>query len=95
MAIATTEMTVEHRANLHIVAIALLALLGRCSGVNSIIDYCEKVIESRKEDATYLLPPLNSDNDSQKTINLEVPHLMIDKVGIFLNTPDKPNGSLL
>jgi hypothetical protein len=83
VAITSTEMTLEHRANLHIVSVALLALLGRCTGITSIIDYCEKIIEARKEDATYLLPPLNS-SDSQKSINLEVPHLMIDKVRILI-----------
>lgn len=78
VSIATTEMSLEHRSNLHIIVIALLSLVGRVTGISSIIDYCEKVIESRKEEAAFLLPPLLS--DPQKNINLDVPHLMLDKV---------------
>lgn len=80
MSIATTEMSLEHRSNLHIITISLLALIGRVTGISSIIDYCEKVIEARKEEAAFLLPPLIS--DPQKNINLDLPHLMFDKIAL-------------
>lgn len=73
-------MSYAHRCNLHAIAISLLALLGRVTGVNSIMEYCEKIIESRMEEAAYLLPALQDPERNLEKFSLELPHLMIDKV---------------
>lgn len=59
---------------------ALLALLGRVTGVNNIMEYCEKIIESRQEEAMYLLPGLIDPERDIDSTSLNLPHLMIDKV---------------
>lgn len=74
-------MTYTHKCNLHAIAVALLALLGRVTGVNNIMEYCEKIIDSRQEEALYLLPGLmDPERDIIDSATLNLPHLMIDKV---------------
>lgn len=77
-------MTYTHKCNLHAIAVALLALLGRVTGVNNIMEYCEKIVESRKEDALYLLPGLIDPERDMDSTSLNLPHLMIDKVRKFV-----------
>lgn len=78
----TTEgLTSVHRCNLHSVAIALLTLSARVTGINNLLEYVEKIIDARKEEAGYFLPPLIvSDTDIVGSINL--PHLNIDKLAL-------------
>ncbi len=84
ISIANSELTYIHKCNLHAIAAALLALLARVTGVNNIMEYCEKIIESRQEEAAYLLPGLiDADNDSIDSSSLNLPHLMIDKVQYY------------
>lgn len=81
IAIANSELTYTHKCNLHAIAIALLALLARVTGVNNIMEYCEKIVESRKEDALFLLPGLiDPERNMVDSTSLNLPHLMIDKV---------------
>lgn len=87
ISIANSELTYSHKCNLHAIAVALLALLGRVSGVNNIMEYCEKIIESRQEEADYLLPGLiDPERDFIDSTSLNLPHLMIDKVHSILKT---------
>lgn len=76
-------MSYAHRCNLHAIAISLLALLGRVTGVNNIMEYCEKIIESRMEEAKHILPQLQDPERKVEKLPLELPHLMIDKVCIY------------
>ena len=73
------ELTIRHKINLHRIAIALLALLSRCVGVYS--EYCEQLIEKRRQDAPYLLPPLTDDESpTPHTFELEaLEDLMLDR----------------
>lgn len=81
IAIANSELTYVHKCNLHAISVALLALLARVTGVNNIMDYCEKIIESRQEEAKFLLPGLiDPETDIVDSSSLNLPHLMIDKV---------------
>lgn len=60
-----------------------MALLGRVTGVNNIMEYCEKIIEARQEEAEHLLPPLiDPERNIDKNL-LNLPHLMIDKVRLL------------
>lgn len=43
MATSTNDLTSVHKSNLHSIAISLLALLGRSTGVNNIMEYTKKV----------------------------------------------------
>lgn len=80
---STIELTSSHKANLHIVAVSLLALLGQCTGIRNIMEYTKKIIESRREESPYMLPPILEpiDVNSQK-LNFNYPHLMIDKLAL-------------
>jgi hypothetical protein len=65
------ELTVRHKCNLHRIVIALITLLSRCVGIFT--DYCEQIIEKRREHAPYLLPPLTDDNSpTLHAMNLEI-----------------------
>lgn len=83
LAVNETNLSNFHRCNLHIISIALLSLVCRVTGVNSLLEYCEKIITERVEEAKYLLPPLIQSNRDQENCNLSVPHLMIDKVSVY------------
>lgn len=80
-------MSYTHRCNLHIISIALLALVGRVTGIKSLIEYGEKIINARMEDASHLLPPLLDSTQNYEKNNLNVPHLMVDKVRIMSLAP--------
>lgn len=83
MAITEAELSPKHRCNLHSIAISLLILIGRCTGISTLVEYAEKVIQARMEEATYLLPPLlDNEKSAPSTLNTNLPHLMVDKLAI-------------
>jgi len=73
------DMTIRHKVNLHRIAISLVTLLSRCVGVYS--EYCEQLIDRRRRDAPYLLPPLTDDESpTLHSMELEVlDDLMLDR----------------
>ncbi|KRG04805.1 protein EFR3 homolog cmp44E isoform X3 [Drosophila mojavensis] len=72
-----------HRCNLHSIAIALLVLISRVSGINNLLEYAQKIIEARREEAIYYLPPLLEPKKVvTKNLNLALPHLSIDKLAL-------------
>ncbi|XP_017961163.1 protein EFR3 homolog cmp44E isoform X2 [Drosophila navojoa] len=72
-----------HRCNLHSIAIALLVLISRVSGINNLLEYAQKIIEARREEAIYYLPPLLEPKKVvTKNLNLALPHLAIDKLAL-------------
>lgn len=75
-------MSYVHKCNLHALAIALLALLGRVTGVNNIMTYCQKIIEARADEATHWLPELIDADLHYEKRSMALPHLLIDKVYI-------------
>ncbi|XP_058983521.1 protein EFR3 homolog cmp44E isoform X1 [Musca domestica] len=82
--VATTsdDLSNIHKCCLHIIAIALLTLTARVTGINNLLEYAQKIIEDRKQEATYLLPPLLDSKKSNKSYNLNLPHLAIDKMAL-------------
>lgn len=83
VAVAVNELTNIHKVNLNSIAISLLALLGRCTGVNTIMEYADKIIESRQDEAQYLLPPLiDPEIGTSQSLNSNIPTLLIDKLAL-------------
>jgi protein EFR3 len=78
-AIRSEELTVRHKCNLHRIVIALTVFLSRSVGVYT--DYCEQLIDKRRQEAPYLLPPLTEDNSpTLHAMNLEIPEdLLLDR----------------
>jgi protein EFR3 len=78
------DLSVRHKCNLHRIVIALFALLGRCVGIYS--DYCEEIIDKRRRDAPYLLPPLTDDTSpTLHSMNLEIAdELLINREAIVV-----------
>lgn len=78
-AINADGLTVRHKCNLHRIVIALFALLSRCVGVYT--DYCEQLIDRRRQEAPFMLPPLtNDDSPSLHSLSLDVnDDLMLDR----------------
>ncbi|XP_036230945.2 protein EFR3 homolog cmp44E isoform X2 [Bactrocera oleae] len=80
---ADLELEVVHKCNLHCIAIALLSLISRVTGVNNLLEYAQKIIDARKEEAPYFLPPLLDPKKTGTTkMNLNLPHLSIDKIAL-------------
>lgn len=73
-------MSYAHKCNLHSVATSLLALLGRVSGVNNIMNYCQKIVEARTDEAPHWLPELIIPDVPVDKQSMTLPHLLIDKV---------------
>lgn len=84
VAIRSEELTVRHKCNLHRIVSALVALLSRCVGVYS--DYCEKLIDRRRSDAPYLLPPLTDDSSpTLHAMKLEIPEdVLLDRQAVVV-----------
>ena len=83
LGISAQELSDTHRCNLHIISIALLALVCRAieaskmTGVNTLCEYKDKIIADRNVEAPHLLPPLL---ESSGKFTLNIPQVMIDKV---------------
>lgn len=83
LGISAQEFSDIHRCNLHIISIALLALVCRVTdnlysdkrGILS--DYKDKIITDRSAEAPHLLPPLL---ETAGKFTLNIPQVMIDKV---------------
>ncbi|XP_016986347.1 protein EFR3 homolog cmp44E isoform X1 [Drosophila rhopaloa] len=72
-----------HRCSLHAISIGLLVLISRVSGINNLLEYAQKIVEARREEATHYLPPLLEPKKmSGKILNLSLPHLAIDKLAL-------------
>lgn len=77
LGISAQDLSDTHRCNLHIISIALLSLVCRVTGVNSLSEYTEKIIADRNAEAPHLMPPL-LETSGKYTLN--IPQVMIDKV---------------
>ncbi|XP_017066118.1 protein EFR3 homolog cmp44E isoform X2 [Drosophila eugracilis] len=72
-----------HKCSLHAISIALLVLISRVSGINNLLEYAQKIVDARREEATHYLPPLLEPKKmSGKNFNLSLPHLAIDKLAL-------------
>ncbi|XP_067628751.1 protein EFR3 homolog cmp44E isoform X2 [Eurosta solidaginis] len=77
------ELEPLHKCNLHCIAIALLSLISRVTGVNNLLEYTQKIIDARKEEAPYFLPPLlDPKKTTSSKMNICLPHLTIDKMAL-------------
>ncbi|XP_016957470.1 protein EFR3 homolog cmp44E isoform X2 [Drosophila biarmipes] len=72
-----------HKCSLHAIAIGLLVLISRVSCINNLLEYAQKIVDARREEATHYLPPLLEPKKmSGRTFNLSLPHLAIDKLAL-------------
>lgn len=82
VATGVNDLNPAHRSNLHGITVSLLALLGRSTGVNNVMEYTLKIVEAREEEAPYMLPPLMDSDAHHENLNLDYPHLLIDKLAL-------------
>lgn len=80
MAINGQDLSDTYRCNLHIISIALLSLVCRVTGINSLYEYSEKIIGDRATEAPHFQPPLL---ETSGKYNLNIPQVMMDKVSTF------------
>ncbi|XP_039502113.1 protein EFR3 homolog cmp44E isoform X2 [Drosophila santomea] len=72
-----------HKCSLHAISIGLLVLISRVSGINNLLEYAQKIVDARREEASHFLPPLLEPKKlAGKTFNLALPHLAIDKLAL-------------
>ncbi|CAG9807332.1 unnamed protein product [Chironomus riparius] len=78
-ALSLEDLTVRHKCNLHRIAISLATFISRCLGIFT--DYCEQLIDKRRQNAPFLLPPLTEDSSpTLHSMNLEIPdELLLDR----------------
>ncbi|TMW39580.1 hypothetical protein DOY81_015340, partial [Sarcophaga bullata] len=82
VAVTTENLSNVHKCSLYAISIALLTLTARVTGINNLLEYAQKIIEDRKHDAPYFLPPLMDPKKSGEKYNLNLPHLSIDKMAL-------------
>lgn len=81
VAVTLTELSIVHKCNLHIITIVLAKLLAKCTGVTNLMEYFEDVISARREEERlFLLPPLLDHNRNMQSLDINLPHLLLDKV---------------
>lgn len=78
-ACSNDEMSIRHKCNLHRIVIALYALL--CRNLGLLTDHCEQLIDKRRREGPFLLPPLTEDDSpSLHSLQLEIPEdLLLDR----------------
>ncbi|KAL9915193.1 protein EFR3 homolog cmp44E isoform X2 [Glossina fuscipes] len=84
VAVIAEDLSDLHKCCLHAIAIALLTLAARVTGITNLLEYAQKIIEARKEDAGHFLPSIMEPNNKPSTtkFNLNLPHLSIDKIAL-------------
>lgn len=82
VALTSDDVEPTHKCNLQSIAIALLALISRVTGINNLLEYTQKIIDARKEEAPYFLPPLLDPKKTKSKMNANLPHLSIDKMAL-------------
>ncbi|KAM7343611.1 protein EFR3 homolog stmA isoform 3-T4 [Cochliomyia hominivorax] len=82
VAVTTETLSDVHKCSLNSISIALLTLTARVTGINNLLEYAQKIIEDRKHDAPYFLPPLLDPKKSTTKYNLNLPQLAIDKMAL-------------
>lgn len=66
--------------------IVLAKLLAKCTGVTHLLEYFEDIIKARRdEEHLYLLPPLIDRNKNMQQVDINLPHLLLDKVKSILD----------
>lgn len=80
MSLNTGDLLYTHKCNLHIITIALLSLVARVAGINNLMEYCEKLISNRLDEAPQTLPPLLDPSQNSEKEFPSVPQVMLDKV---------------
>lgn len=61
--------------------IVLAKLLAKCTGVANLMEYFEDIIKARREEERlFLLPPLIDNTRNMQNVDINLPHLLIDKV---------------
>lgn len=78
-ALDSDSLSPSHKSNLHSMVIALLALLARCTGINNLLEYCNRIVELRRSDGGHLLPPLDDAAYQIEELSQALPQLMLDK----------------
>lgn len=78
-ACSNDDMSTRHKCNLHRIVIALYALL--CRNLGLLTDHCEQLIDKRRREGPFLLPPLTEDDSpSNHSLQLEVSEdLLLDR----------------
>lgn len=78
-ALTSEDLTVRHKCNLHRIVISLVTLLSRCVGIY--VEYCDRLIDRRRQEAPYLLPPLTDDSSpTLHSFNLDIPsEVLLDR----------------
>ncbi|XP_001599882.1 protein EFR3 homolog cmp44E isoform X1 [Nasonia vitripennis] len=63
LALTSIQMNIAIKFNLHSTVISLLVLIANVCNISTLIDYANKIVESRSKEATHLLPDLRSQYD--------------------------------
>jgi protein EFR3 len=76
------DLSTRHKCNLHRIVIALYSLL--CKTLGLLSEHCEQLIDKRKKEAPYLLPPLTDDDSpSLHALQLEfAEEMLLDRQAI-------------
>ncbi|KAK0178073.1 hypothetical protein PV328_002054 [Microctonus aethiopoides] len=78
LAMTSSQLSVALKFSLHSIVVSLMALVAYVCNINSLIDYANKIIEVRRIEGLYLLPPLRSRYDSELSSRL-TPNLLFDQ----------------
>lgn len=82
-ALDSEVLTPSHKSNLHSIVIALMALLARCTGINNLLEYSQRVVELRRAEGSHLLPPLDDTSYTIEELSQQLPQLLLDKADLI------------
>ncbi|XP_023315429.1 protein EFR3 homolog cmp44E [Trichogramma pretiosum] len=78
IALKNSQISIAIKFNLHVTVISLLVLIANVCNITTLIDYANKIVESRSKEAPHLLPDLKSQYDS--SLPSKIPNtLLVDQ----------------
>lgn len=80
LALNSNVLSQAQKFNLHAIVASLLVLIPNVVSMEPLLEYANKIIEARKEEAPHLLPELQSHYNTNCEPANKLPHLMVDQV---------------
>ncbi|ENN74642.1 hypothetical protein D910_09626 [Dendroctonus ponderosae] len=82
LALNSTTLSYAQKFNLHALVISLLVLISDVMNIQSLSDYSSRLIEARREEASYCLPEMLTQYPAHCESISKMPHLLVDQMAV-------------
>ncbi|GJQ76302.1 putative protein EFR3 homolog [Trypoxylus dichotomus] len=82
LSLNSTVLSNAQKFNLHAIVISLLTLVPLIVNIQPLLDYAEKLVAARKQEAPHLLPDLQEQYPANCELANKLPHLLVDQMAL-------------